>query len=214
MCLRSVHLTLPLQVRFASLQSSAYSEEAEPTPDTSVSETADSQRAVPEHVTHQQRPPTPKLEASEHLQSKKTILIAEDNLVNAKLGQRMLCTLGYNVLVSYNGLEALEAVKMAHDTIFLILMDCQMPIMSGEESTAAIRQYESEHALERRIPILALSANVTSASSNKILDQGAGKSIRECLSTSLKVGVDAFLSKPITLAGLQEAIMKYEAAGE
>lgn len=50
----------------------------------------------------------------------------------------------------------------------------QMPVMSGEESTAAIRKYEAENNL-RRIVILALSANVTSASSNRVLDNGAGR---------------------------------------
>lgn len=51
--------------------------------------------------------------------------LVEDNLVNAKLGQRMLITLGYDVLLAYNGLEAFEAVKMGHSSIQAVLMDCQ-----------------------------------------------------------------------------------------
>ena len=58
--------------------------------------------------------------------SKKTVLLVEDNLVNSRLGQRMLTTLGYNVLLAYNGLEALEAVRMSHDSIFVVLMDLQV----------------------------------------------------------------------------------------
>jgi CheY-like chemotaxis protein len=62
-----------------------------------------------------------------------------------------------------------------------------MPVMSGEQSTQLIRQYEAENGLNRLV-IIALSANVNTASSNKILDAGA----------------DGFVGKPVSMKGLDE----------
>lgn len=61
--------------------------------------------------------------------------------------------------------------------------------MSGQESTSLIRSFELDRALPP-LPILALSANVNTASHNALLD----------------VGANAFLSKPISLKQLQEAL--------
>lgn len=142
--------------------------------------------------------------------------LVEDNLINSKLGQRMLTTLGYHVLLAYDGLQAVETVKKAHGSIHAILMDCQvrigvsqtlsargrrtrkthlaclhkqMPVMNGEESTKEIRKYEAENGLGK-IAIMALSANVNKDSSNRIMDAGA----------------DGFLGKPISLRQLDEAL--------
>lgn len=118
---------------------------------------------------------------------KKIVLLVEDNPINSKLGQRMLTTLGYHVLVAYNGLEALETAKMAHRSIACILMDCEMPVMGGTEATSLIRKHEADNDL-RPLTILALSANVNTQNSNTILDAGA----------------DGFLAKPISMKGLGE----------
>lgn len=164
----------PKLVRFASVQSTVASDEVEDSP------------TLPKRTLS-----PPPSAACETLVTegtdKKTIMLVEDNPINAKLGQRMLVTLGYNVLVCHNGLEALESAKMAHDSIACILMDCEMPVMSGHESTTLIRKHEAENDLSA-LTILALSANVNTQNTNKILDAGA----------------DGFLGKPISMQGLGE----------
>ena len=169
----------PKLVRFASVQSTVPSEDSDDIPTPSIKRSLS---------------PIPSA-ASETLvigdSDKKTIMLVEDNPINAKLGQRMLVTLGYNVLVCHNGLEALETAKMAHDTIACVLMDCEMPVMMGHESTTLIRQHEAENDL-RPLTILALSANVNTQNTNKIMDAGA----------------DGFLGKPISMKGLGEGMYR------
>jgi CheY-like chemotaxis protein len=123
------------------------------------------------------------------------ILLAEDNLVNQKVGARLLEKQGHAVLIAGNGRQALEAYE--REAFDLILMDIQMPEMDGFEATKAIRDRETSgirplHQLEgrERTPILALTAY-------------AMKGDRErCLSA----GMDGFVSKPIQLNELLGAI--------
>jgi CheY-like chemotaxis protein len=80
------------------------------------------------------------------------ILVAEDNAINQKVVCAMLKGLGANVDIANNGHEAVELWQSGNYD--LILMDCQMPVMSGFEATEAIRRVEGE----RRIPIIAMTA--------------------------------------------------------
>ncbi len=82
------------------------------------------------------------------------VLLVEDNLVNTKLGVRLLNKNGCVVTTAPNGLAATEIA--AREPFDLILMDLQMPIMDGFEATRRIRTYQ--HAA-RRIPIVALTAS-------------------------------------------------------
>ncbi len=78
------------------------------------------------------------------------ILVAEDNKINQIVTQNLLQRENYECVVAKNGLEALEAHKQ---TAFdLILMDINMPVMNGNESTKAIREFDPE------TPIIALTA--------------------------------------------------------
>ncbi|KAL5335525.1 hypothetical protein BJX70DRAFT_410406 [Aspergillus crustosus] len=84
------------------------------------------------------------------------ILLAEDNEVNQKVAVKFLEKYEHNITVVDNGLEALEkARKTKYD---IILMDIQMPIMGGFESTTQIRFYEQEYGVPRT-PIIALTAH-------------------------------------------------------
>jgi PAS domain S-box-containing protein len=114
------------------------------------------------------------------------VLLAEDNVVNQKLGLRLLQKRGHAVVVAGNGREAIEALE--REPFDLVLMDLQMPEMDGLEATALIRR--REQTTGRRLPILAMTAH-------------AMKGDRELC---LKAGMDGYVAKPIQPRELYEAI--------
>ncbi len=115
------------------------------------------------------------------------VLVAEDNAVNQRLAKLNLEGWGHEVLVANDGQEAVDLYKQRPFDI--VLMDLQMPNLSGFEATAVIRNYEKMRN-SRRTPILALSANVL-------------KGIRdECA----KSGMDGYVSKPVRQQELVDAM--------
>ena len=119
------------------------------------------------------KPSVPIIDSEEPL----SILLAEDNAVNRKLAVTILEKAGYKVTVATNGKEAVELADSK--TIDLILMDIQMPIMSGEEATKALRDKESSS--KDRIPIIALTAHAMTGDRDKYLS----------------LGMDGYVAKPI-----------------
>src|SRR5690348_11798825 len=114
------------------------------------------------------------------------VLLAEDNPVNQTLAMRILEKLGHKVEVVNNGKEAVERAES--EQFDLVLMDVQMPGMDGLEATTAIRAAEVHSG--KHVPIVAMTAH-------------AMKGDREmCLSA----GMDGYLSKPIRIDQLKEAI--------
>ncbi len=116
------------------------------------------------------------------------ILLVEDNLVNQKVGVKMLERLGCRVDVAANGFEAVQMVSQL--PYHLVLMDCQMPEMDGFQAT---RQIRSLGAIGRRVNIVALTAAATSQD-------------RELC---LEAGMNDYLTKPITLAGLADSLRRW-----
>jgi signal transduction histidine kinase/CheY-like chemotaxis protein len=114
------------------------------------------------------------------------ILIAEDNLINQKLTQRVLSKLGYKSDVVMNGLEVLSAIK--EHRYDLIFMDVQMPAMDGLEATIQIRQFEKVQPI-----IIAMTANVMEG------DRDA----------CLNAGMDDYISKPVKLDELMTILKKW-----
>jgi CheY-like chemotaxis protein len=110
-----------------------------------------------------------------------SILIAEDDPANQLVALRMLKTLGYNADTVDNGLEAL--IAMESRSYNLVLMDIQMPEMDGLQAARIIR---------KRWPEGPRIIFVTGCTSRR----------DECISE----GGDGFISKPISLHQLQEAI--------
>jgi CheY-like chemotaxis protein len=112
------------------------------------------------------------------------VLLAEDNLVNAKLATRLLERLGCRVDVASNGQEALHMVQsIPFDIVF---MDCQMPELDGFEATRAIREWErtssSDSSAAGRLPIVALTANAMRGDRERCLEAGMDDYITKPLS--------------------------------
>ena len=112
--------------------------------------------------------------------SKLRILLAEDNLVNQKVALKQLQSLGYKADVVANGKEVLQLLeKIPYD---LILMDCQMPILDGLETTKEIHRWQEDaFALRRRPVVIAMTANA----------------MKEDEQMCLNAGMDDYLTKPV-----------------
>jgi signal transduction histidine kinase/DNA-binding response OmpR family regulator len=120
------------------------------------------------------------------------VLLVEDNEINQEVATDMLTLLGYKVEVAQHGLEALERLDLERHRA--VLMDCEMPEMDGYEATQEIRQ---RHNGERRVPIIAMTANARPSDRAK------------CLA----VGMDDYLSKPIQLSVLKGMLQKWVSTG-
>ena len=114
------------------------------------------------------------------------ILLAEDNAVNQVLAVRLLTKRGHTVVVASNGREALATLEK--ESFDLVLMDVQMPELSGFEVTAAIR--EKEKVTGKHIPIIATTAHA----------------MKDDRKRCLEAGMDAYVPKPIQPRALFEAI--------
>ena len=114
----------------------------------------------------------------------KTVLIVEDNELNMKLFNDLLEAHGYATLQTRNGLEALDIAR-EHDPD-LILMDIQLPEVSGLEVTKWLKEDEAL----RHIPVIAVTAFAMKGDEEKIR-QG---------------GCEAYISKPISVATFLETV--------
>jgi len=121
------------------------------------------------------------------------ILLAEDNVVNQKVGVAQLKRMGYHPDVVANGLEVLAAVR--RQTYDVILMDVQMPEMDGLEAS---RRINLEFGVRTRPRLIALTANVF-------------KSDRDAC---LAAGMDGFLGKPLDMDELQDALVHSHVVAE
>jgi signal transduction histidine kinase/ActR/RegA family two-component response regulator len=119
--------------------------------------------------------------------SQLTVLVAEDEKVNQVLVKAVLKKMGCQFDLVKNGEKVIEALeqKMDYD---LILMDCQMPILDGYETTKRIRASKQTWST---IPIIAVTANALPEDKQKCL----------------KVGMDGYISKPINVVELKEAML-------
>jgi CheY-like chemotaxis protein len=121
------------------------------------------------------------------------ILLAEDNVVNQKLALRLLQQMGYRADLASNGLEAVECVaRQAYD---VVLMDVQMPEMDGLEAS---RQITTRWTKNERPHIVAMTAN-------------AMQGDREAC---LAAGMDDYITKPIRVDQLVEALLNVTASKE
>ncbi|WP_019172794.1 PAS domain-containing hybrid sensor histidine kinase/response regulator [Pseudaminobacter salicylatoxidans] len=101
-----------------------------------------------------------------------SVLIAEDNEINALLARAALVKAGHKVDVVSNGRAAVEAATGHKPRYDVVLMDLHMPVMDGLDAIAAIRRHEEEHGIVA-LPILVLSADSQEKTRHSVLAHGA-----------------------------------------
>ena len=118
------------------------------------------------------------------------MLFAEDNPVNKFLTRTILAKVipAAKIIEADNGQEAVNAFK--ENAIDFILMDVQMPVMSGFEATEEIRKLERDSA--KRTPIIALTARAIKGERERCLEQD----------------MDDYIAKPIVLEDLKKCLVK------
>jgi PAS domain S-box-containing protein len=121
------------------------------------------------------------------------ILVVEDSPINQQVARGILETLGHQVDLARNGIEALQAIKGTNYDA--VLMDCQMPEMDGFQATAEIRRLEQ--LTGRRVPILAMTANAMQGDRERCL----------------QAGMDDYLPKPVHIAEVSAALRRWVVPG-
>ena len=117
----------------------------------------------------------------------KTVLVVEDNELNMKLFHDLLEAHGYNILQTKDGVDALRIAREHHPD--LILMDIQLPEVSGLEVTRWIKEDDNL----KEIPVIAVTAFAMKGDEEKIRDGGC----------------EAYISKPISVAHFLETVQRF-----
>jgi PAS domain S-box-containing protein len=136
-------------------------------------------------------PPPKAVPAAAVEQRRRRVLLVEDHPVNRLLMQSLLSKLGYDWATAHDGQQALDAIERC-DPLDLVLMDLNMPVMDGYTATERIRHWEAENG-RTRLPIIALTADA----------------YEEDHQRCLAVGMDDFLTKPISIQGLRTALARW-----
>jgi len=119
------------------------------------------------------------------------VLLVEDNVVNRLVASASLKRLGLEVLEAENGRVALDLIE--HEHVELVLMDMNMPVMDGIETTRRIRAAEAAGLLVGRLPIISMTANV----------------MHESVEACREAGMDDALSKPFQRRQLVDVLARW-----
>src|SRR5476649_167415 len=117
----------------------------------------------------------------------KTVLIVEDNELNMKLFHDLLDAHGYKILKTKDGMEALDIAREHHPD--LILMDIQLPEVSGLDVTKWLKEDDSL----RSIPVIAVTAFAMKGDEEKIREGGC----------------QDYIAKPISVMKFLEIVQKH-----
>jgi two-component system, cell cycle response regulator DivK len=117
----------------------------------------------------------------------KTVLIVEDNELNMKLFHDLLDAHGYRTLQTRNGMEALALAREHRPD--LILMDIQLPEVSGLEVTKWLKEDDQL----RKIPVVAVTAFAMKGDEERIREGGC----------------EAYISKPISISTFLETVRQF-----
>ncbi len=136
-------------------------------------------------------PPQSQFGPADAIPSLLRILLAEDNIVNQKVGLRILQRLGYRADIASNGIEVLAALK--RQPYDVVLMDVHMPELDGMETSRRIRQHTDEYYQPH---IIAMTADVMNG-------------YRE---VCIAAGMNDYISKPVRLEDLIAALERVKTA--
>ncbi|WP_353982103.1 ATP-binding protein [Salinicola endophyticus] len=117
------------------------------------------------------------------------VLLVEDNPINQQVAKGLMESLGLRVTLADNGSKALSLLTTRHELFDLVLMDMQMPVLDGVETTRRWRACEQG----RRLPIVAMTANVMPEDHQRCFDSG----------------MQGVITKPFTRASLLQDLSKY-----
>ncbi|MBT0811289.1 response regulator [Litoribacter ruber] len=141
---------------------------------------------LPLQITETQNTQDINTESSQiHYNREAKVLLVDDNYLNQRLGAAMLDGIGCSVVLANNGKEALTLVLK--ENFDLILMDVQMPVLNGFETTRRIREHNSH------VPIIGLSANV----------------YKEDIEHCFRAGMNDYLGRPFTKKSFQDKVVKW-----
>lgn len=132
----------------------------------------------------------PKMSGAGGRHRERKVLIVEDNVLNMKLFNDLLEAHGYTTLQSNDGLNALQLARLHRPD--LILIDIQLPVVSGLEITKRLKADEEL----RGIPIIAVTAFAMKGDEEKIR----------------QAGCDGYLTKPISITGFMQTVERYSGA--
>jgi signal transduction histidine kinase/DNA-binding response OmpR family regulator len=118
------------------------------------------------------------------------LLLVEDHPLNQEVMRDILGSLGYPMELADNGQQALN--MLSERSYSLILMDCQMPVMDGYETTRQWRRREHENGLPR-IPIIAVTAHALVDERDRVLS----------------AGMDAIVTKPVQVATIRTTLERW-----
>lgn len=116
------------------------------------------------------------------------VLVAEDNATNRLVVERQLALLGHACEIAEDGVEALRLWRQGRHA--LLLTDCHMPNLDGYDLARTIRREEDAGS---RLPIVALTANALAGEADRCFE----------------VGMDDYMSKPVTLAELRRVLGRW-----
>jgi CheY-like chemotaxis protein len=120
----------------------------------------------------------------------KTVLLVEDNAVNAFISAASLESMGVASVHASDGNQAVDLFRQRR--FDAVLMDCEMPVMDGFAATRLIREFEASSG-RPRTPVIALTANALTGDREHCLQQG----------------MDDYMSKPIELRELSLLVAKW-----
>ncbi len=147
---------------------------------------ADSSQAALRSSQDSQVDASPKRAPAKKPSKRLRVLVTDDTEINRELVLELLLKRGHSVLSAADGAEALEAVRRAHFDV--VLMDEEMPRLNGLDATRAIRKMETSTG--RHVRIIGLTGNASYEDERRCLD----------------AGMDSFLSKPVGMEKLYQAV--------
>ncbi|WP_243362579.1 response regulator [Fundidesulfovibrio terrae] len=175
-----VGLGLSIVKRLVNLMGGSLRMESEKGHGTSVRFDIPLEEAVPVRAPERVAKPVPGF-------SHQSVLLAEDEAINRMTMRRMLENRGFTVHIASNGREALEVLE--RESIDAVLMDIQMPEMDGLQAVAAIRD-KARFGEKANVPVIALTAHAMNGDRENFI----------------AAGMDDYVSKPVDLAQLLEAL--------